>query len=489
MIEIGGTDVMSYDDVMREYARQRGLRAAAHPGAGADAVSLEPVARPHHAHLRARRPQARREPSHTRPSCEDDSARRASPSVQPMGLRRALARALRNEDRDFAATRWNDAALRHRRAARRMAASRFGSRLVDSRAVTVPVPPAAAFAPILRDRRPAPAGTTRNALWRVRGFLDIAGRRRRASAAAGATPSGSPSAMRSISGASSNSNPTAGCCSAAEMQVPGRAGSSSRSTPAPGRLDPPANRHLRARRTLRPGVLVRHLSAARVGLPLACCAALRPGPACLRGAGPRNPVECVAMRRLCVFCGSSTGRRAIYADAARALGDVARAARHRPGLRRRLDRVDGRRRRCRARRRRIGDRRHPGRPLFGRDRPCRPDRAARGCEHARAEGHDDVARRRLRGAARRPRHLRGAAGGAHVAAARHPPQAGRAARRRRLLARAATPPRRRGRPRGSSTRPAPRSSWSSRTSTSCSTGCATGRRPPCRRIWLRPSEA
>ena len=43
-------------------------------------------------------------------------------------------------------------------------------------------------------------------------------------------------------------------------------------------------------------------------------------PGVLRGAGAENPVECVVMRRLCVFCGSSTGHRAMHADAARAMG-------------------------------------------------------------------------------------------------------------------------------------------------------------------------
>ena len=45
IVEIGGPDRVSYRELMREYARQRGLRRVMVPGAGAHAVALEPVAR------------------------------------------------------------------------------------------------------------------------------------------------------------------------------------------------------------------------------------------------------------------------------------------------------------------------------------------------------------------------------------------------------------------------------------------------------------
>ena len=46
IFEIGGTDVSTYGDLIREYARQRGSAAVADLGAGADAVPVEPLA--HH---------------------------------------------------------------------------------------------------------------------------------------------------------------------------------------------------------------------------------------------------------------------------------------------------------------------------------------------------------------------------------------------------------------------------------------------------------
>ena len=91
--------------------------------------------------------------------------------MRPRGVREAIARALVNEDREFAATRWSDA-LSSGPGRGRSAGPRSGSRLVDSRAAPVPVPPAAAFAPIRRigGRRGWYYG---NPLWRLRGLLDL----------------------------------------------------------------------------------------------------------------------------------------------------------------------------------------------------------------------------------------------------------------------------------------------------------------------------
>jgi hypothetical protein len=100
----------------------------------------------------------------------DDAALRLF-RLRPRGVREAVARALRNEDTQFAATRWNDA-MSSREARPRRGGVKFGSRLVDSRRVEVPVPPREAFAPIARI-----GGRTGwyygGALWRLRGLLDL----------------------------------------------------------------------------------------------------------------------------------------------------------------------------------------------------------------------------------------------------------------------------------------------------------------------------
>jgi hypothetical protein len=91
--------------------------------------------------------------------------------VRPRGLRDGISRALINEDREVAETRWSDA-LSSAGRDQSWGGVRFGSRIVDSRSVTVAVRAAQAFAPIQRI-----GGETGwyygNWLWRVRGFLDL----------------------------------------------------------------------------------------------------------------------------------------------------------------------------------------------------------------------------------------------------------------------------------------------------------------------------
>ncbi|MBP1628821.1 MAG: dependent epimerase/dehydratase family protein, partial [Holophagaceae bacterium] len=91
--------------------------------------------------------------------------------LRPRSVSQALARALVNEDRAFAETRWSDAlsAGSHPPA---WGGISFGSRLVDSRAVSLHVAPEQAFAPVGRI-----GGDTgwyfASWLWRLRGFLDL----------------------------------------------------------------------------------------------------------------------------------------------------------------------------------------------------------------------------------------------------------------------------------------------------------------------------
>jgi hypothetical protein len=93
------------------------------------------------------------------------------PWIRPRGMRAAIERALVNEDREFALTHWSDSQSTRGRP-RNWHGVRFGVRRVDSRAVVVNVNAQRAFAPIARI-----GGTTgwyyANALWRLRGFLDL----------------------------------------------------------------------------------------------------------------------------------------------------------------------------------------------------------------------------------------------------------------------------------------------------------------------------
>ncbi|MEO8032738.1 MAG: SDR family oxidoreductase [Gemmatimonadota bacterium] len=169
VFEIGGPDRVSYGDLMREYARQRGLRRRF--------ISV-PVLTPRLSSLWlglvtpvfARVGRALVDSLRNETVVRDDRAL-AEFSVKPRGMADAMARALVNEDRSFAATRWSDAlTVVGRRQG--WGGTRFGTRLVDSRSITVACSPANAFTPIRRL-----GGTTgwyhATYLWKLRGFLDL----------------------------------------------------------------------------------------------------------------------------------------------------------------------------------------------------------------------------------------------------------------------------------------------------------------------------
>lgn len=171
VVEIGGADQVSYGDVMREYAAQRGLRRWMIP-----VPVLTPwlsslwlgLTTPVYARVGRKLIEGVRNPTVVR----DDAARRLFPAIRPMGLRGAIERALVNEDAEYAETRWSDALSSAGRAPGGYGGLRVGQRLIDSRVARVGVPPARAFAPIRRigGRR---GWYFADALWRVRGFLDL----------------------------------------------------------------------------------------------------------------------------------------------------------------------------------------------------------------------------------------------------------------------------------------------------------------------------
>lgn len=167
--EIGGADRASYGDIMREYARQRGLRRRFLP-----VPALTPylsslwlgLVTPVYARIGRKLIE-----SIVHPTVVRDDAALSTFDVRPTGIEAAIRRALAREDREFAETRWSDA-LSSSGEPRSWGGVRFGTRLVDSRTVTVAVQVEAAFAPIQ-----AIGGDTGwyrwNRLWRLRGFLDL----------------------------------------------------------------------------------------------------------------------------------------------------------------------------------------------------------------------------------------------------------------------------------------------------------------------------
>jgi len=169
VFEIGGAEVATYGELMREYARQRGLRRLLVP---------VPVLTPRLSSLwlglvtpvyaRVGRKLVESLPHET--VVHDPGALERFP-IRPRGYREAIARALSNEERATVETRWSDAFSAAGRSSW-MPDPSMGGRLVDAREREVPVAPTEAFAPIRRI-----GGTAgwyyEDALWRLRGFLDL----------------------------------------------------------------------------------------------------------------------------------------------------------------------------------------------------------------------------------------------------------------------------------------------------------------------------
>jgi uncharacterized protein YbjT (DUF2867 family) len=169
VFEIGGADAVSYGQIMEEYATQRGLPRLMIP-----VPLLTPklsslwlgLVTPIYARIGRELVDSLRNPT----VVTDHRAEEVF-GVRPRGVREAVARAITNEDHDIAETRWSDALSSGGRE-RMWGGVRFGSRIVDSRAVHVASSAQQAFEPIARI-----GGETGwyygTWLWRLRGFLDL----------------------------------------------------------------------------------------------------------------------------------------------------------------------------------------------------------------------------------------------------------------------------------------------------------------------------
>jgi uncharacterized protein YbjT (DUF2867 family) len=167
--EIGGADQVTYAEIMRVYARQRGLRRRM--------ISV-PVLTPRLSSLwlglvtpiYARVGRTLIE-SIVHPTVVRDTRAAAIFALRPVGVEEAVRRALASDEGQFAPTRWSDA-LSSAGALPSWGGVQFGARLLDSRTIDVPTTPAAAFRPIEQ------IGGGRgwyawNSLWRIRGWLDL----------------------------------------------------------------------------------------------------------------------------------------------------------------------------------------------------------------------------------------------------------------------------------------------------------------------------
>lgn len=168
-VEIGGADRVSYGGIMAAYARRRGLkrRMLRIPVLTPRLSSLWlGLVTPIYARVGTKLIESIRHPTVV---LNPDAA--GLFGIVPVGIDEAIARALDEEDRKLSRTRWCDA-LSSAGEPRSWESVRFGNRLVDSRSVHVPVPPAAAFAPV-QSIGGAQGWYAWDSLWQLRGALDL----------------------------------------------------------------------------------------------------------------------------------------------------------------------------------------------------------------------------------------------------------------------------------------------------------------------------
>jgi tryptophan-rich sensory protein/uncharacterized protein YbjT (DUF2867 family) len=167
--EIGGADRVSYGDLIREYARQRGLRRLLIP-----VPVLTPrlsslwlgLVTPVYARIGRKLIDSMRHSTVVR-----DNSALADFDIRPMGYRASIAAALRKEDREAAETRWSDA-VSSSGALSTWAGVRFGNRRAESRSAHTPAPPEAAFVPIRRIGGEQ-GWHCASGLWKLRGAIDV----------------------------------------------------------------------------------------------------------------------------------------------------------------------------------------------------------------------------------------------------------------------------------------------------------------------------
>ncbi len=179
--EIGGADQMSYADIMRVYARQRGMRCRMIP---------VPVLTPFLSSLWLgfitplyARIGRKLVASIVHTTVVRDNSALTTFAIRPIGVEAAVHRALKSDEERFATTRWSDAFSSSGSQSPALSESgntpnqawggvKFGTRLVDSRTIRVEIAPALAFRAI--EKIGGDNGWYAwNWLWKVRGALDL----------------------------------------------------------------------------------------------------------------------------------------------------------------------------------------------------------------------------------------------------------------------------------------------------------------------------
>lgn len=169
--EIGGPDRVSYGQLMRLYARQRGLKRLLVP-----VPLLTPrlsslwlgLVTPLYARVGRKLIDSLRNAT----VVTDPSSLAAFP-VRPRGVSEAIASALARDEEEYAGTRWSDAVSSSGLREKPYGGELVGTHFIDTRALAIHASPAAAFRAVLR------VGGQNgwyygDWLWKLRGLLDLA---------------------------------------------------------------------------------------------------------------------------------------------------------------------------------------------------------------------------------------------------------------------------------------------------------------------------
>ena len=169
IFEIGGPQRMSYLDLMKEYGRQKGLKRLIIPvpvlTPGLSSLWLGLVT-PLYARVGRKLIESMRHET----VVKDDSALKEF-SVKPMMVKEAIERALKNEDRRIAATRWSDS-LSSSYKSKSWGGVQLGSRIIETHSISIDATPEKVFQAVTR------IGGRNGwyfaySLWKLRGYLDL----------------------------------------------------------------------------------------------------------------------------------------------------------------------------------------------------------------------------------------------------------------------------------------------------------------------------
>ena len=169
IFQIGGADVVSYGQLMEEYARQRNLKRV---------MIKVPVLTPRLSSLwlglitpvYARIGRKLVDSLRNASIVEDETSMEVF-RIKPKGIKEAISDAIRNEDQEFAQTRWSDA-MSSSGGGGKMRGEFYGIRIVDVKTKRVCIPADVAFSPIKKI-----GGSNgwyyANWLWKLRAFIDL----------------------------------------------------------------------------------------------------------------------------------------------------------------------------------------------------------------------------------------------------------------------------------------------------------------------------